>query len=302
MDEEIKKEESFEEQPQVKKPSRLKDPEFRGKLYKVAFVLLLLGLAIFTVLRLWDDSHFVDTFYEIDDNKIDGPIRIIQLSDLHLKEFGEDNRDLVNEIIRLKPDLIAMTGDMLDMDATDFSVLLTLCRQLVDVAPVFFCYGNHEKEVIRVNQTSTINVDLENMGVHVLHNRYETINIKGNLIDIGGLSANPGTFDVDYTQTFWDKYIKKENYKLLLVHYPQFFYPNGELYGSNIDMALCGHLHGGVVVIPGKGGVYHPTAGYFPELSDGATLVNDTWVIVSRGLGGSPRVNNPPELVIIDIY
>ena len=302
MGEEIRKEETFEEQPKAKKPAGLRDPEVRGKLYKILFVLLLLGLAIFTVLRLWDDSSFVDTFYEIDDNKIDDPIRIVQLSDLHLKEFGPNNRDLVNEIIRLKPDLIAMTGDMVDMDETDYSVVIELCRQLVGVAPVYFCYGNHEKEVIRVNQTSTVNEDLEKLGVHVLHNRYETINVKGNLIDIGGLSANPGTFDADYSQSFWQKYTKKENYKLLLVHYPQFFYPDGELYGSNVDMALCGHLHGGVVVIPGKGGLYHPTAGYFPDLADGATRVNETWVIVSRGLGGSPRVNNPPELVIVDIY
>ena len=302
MDEEIKKEESIEKQPKERKPSRLKDKEFRCKLYKVAFVLLLLGLAVFTVLSLWDDSHFVDTFYEIDDVKLDGPIRIVQLSDLHLKEFGEHNSELVNEIIRLKPDLIAMTGDMIDMDETDYSVVLDLCRQLVGVAPVYFCYGNHEKEVIRVNQTSTVNVDLEKMGVHVLHNKFETINLKGNIIDIGGLSANPGTFDADYTQSFWKRYEKQENYKLLLVHYPQFFYPEGELYGADIDMALCGHLHGGVVVIPGKGGLYHPTAGYFPDLASGANLVNNTWVVVSRGLGGSTRVNNPPELVIVDIY
>ena len=125
MGEEIRNDESFEEQPQAKKPSRLKDPEFRGKLYKMAVVLLILGLAIFTVLRLWDDSHFVDTFYEIDDNKIDGPIRIVQLSDLHLREFGEHNSELVNEIIRLKPDLIAMTGDMVDMDASFCGVVFS---------------------------------------------------------------------------------------------------------------------------------------------------------------------------------
>ncbi len=302
MGEEIRKEESFEEQPKKKKKSGLRDPEVRGKLYKIAFILFLLGLAIFTVLRLWDNSKFVDTFYEIDDIKIDGPIRIVQLSDLHLQEFGENNSDLVNEIIRLKPDLIAMTGDMLDMNATDYSVLLTLCRQLVNVAPVYFCYGNHEKEVIRVKQTSTVNLDLAAMGVHVLHNKFETINIKGNVIDIGGLSANPNAIDADYTQSFWQRYIKQENYKLLLVHYPQYFYEDGALYDSNVDMALCGHLHGGVVVLPGKGGVYHPTAGYFPKLANGATRVNNTWVVVSRGLGGSPRVNNPPELVIVDIY
>lgn len=268
----------------------------------VLIVLLLLALAGYTVYILSDNSYFVDTFYEVEDDRIENPMRIVLLTDLHLKEYGEDNCKLVDEIKRLNPDLIAMAGDMVDMDGTDYSVVTTLCRQLVDVAPVYFSYGNHEKEVIRVNQTSDVNVELEKIGVHVLHNRYETIEVNGNLIDIGGLSANPGTEDAEYTRAFWQKYVNKENYKLLLVHYPQFFFTGGALVDSGIDMALCGHLHGGVVRIPFVGGLYHPVDGLFPEMTDGCNLVNDTWVVISRGLGGSPRINNLPELVIIDLY
>jgi len=191
---------------------------------------------------------------------------------------------------------------MVDMNETDYSVVVELCRQLVGVAPVYFCYGNHEKEVIRVKQTSTVNVDLENLGVHVLHNRCETINVNGNLIDIGGLSANPQALDAEYSQDFWQRYIKKENYKLLLVHYPQYFFKGGPLVNSNVDMALCGHLHGGIVVIPFVGGLYHSVSGFFPQFTDGARKVNNTWVVVSRGIGGKIRINNPPELVVVDIY
>ena len=275
--------------------------ESRGIL-RWAIVLILLALAVYTIVQLCDNSHFVVTFYEVEDEKIENHIRIALLTDLHLKEYGEDNSELVNEIKKLNPDIIAMSGDMLDMDETDYSVLLSLCRQLVDVAPVYFGYGNHEKEVIRVKQTSTINVDLEKMGVHVLHNRYETITVNGNLIDIGGLTAHPAGFDADYTQDFWQRYLKSENYRLLLVHYPQYFFKGGELLNTGIDMALCGHLHGGVVVVPFVGGLYHPTLGFFPELTDGCTRVGDTWVVVSRGLGGGLRINNPPELVIVDLY
>ena len=299
---EIKKERVQKEKQARKLWSRLKDPEFRKHMYRWGIVFLLLALAVFTVVCLCDTSHFVVTFYEVEDEKIDNHLRIALLTDLHLSEFGKDNSELVDEIKTLKPDIIAMSGDMLDMDETDYSVLLTLCRQLVDVAPIFFGYGNHEKEVIRVRQTSTINVDLTEIGVHVLHNRYETINVNGNVIDIGGLSANPGTMDADYTQSFWKRYLNTENYRLLLVHYPQFFAKNGELRDSDIDMALCGHLHGGIVRIPFVGGLYHPTLGFFPELTEGCTLVNDTWVVVSRGLNKGLRINNPPELVIIDLY
>lgn len=257
------------------------------------------------VVRLTDMRHFVDTFYEVEEEKINSHIRLVVLSDLHLQEFGENNCELVDEITRLEPDLICMAGDMVDMHKTDYSVVVTLCEQLVDVAPVYFCYGNHEKEVIRVLQTSTINKDLTALGVHVLHNRYETINVNGNLIDIGGLSANPGTLDASYTQDFWQSYLLTTNYRLLLVHYPQYFFEGGELIGTGVDMALCGHLHGGQVVIPFIGGLYHPIDGFFPEMTDGCTEVEDTWVVISRGLGNGkrlPRLNNPPELVIVDLY
>ena len=120
-------------------------------------VLLLLVVVVVTIVKLCDERHFVDTFYEVEDPMISNHMRIVLLTDLHLKEFGENNHELVEEIRELKPDIIAMAGDMIDMSETDYSVVLTLCEQLVDVAPVYFSYGNHEKEVIRVTQTSTVN-------------------------------------------------------------------------------------------------------------------------------------------------
>ena len=256
-------------------------------------------------LALTEKADFVDSFYQVEDEKLRSPMRIVLLTDLHMHEFGEHNRELIEEIARLKPDMIAMAGDMMNEDDPDASAVVELCRGLVELAPVFFSYGNHEKQAIRVEQTSTVNEDLEALGVHVLHNRWETVEINGNLIDIGGLSANPGTMDASYTQSFWQNYLEKaENYRLLLVHYPNYFFSGGELVGERIDMALCGHLHGGQIVIPGIGGLYHPSTGFFPEMTDGVHRVEDTWVVISRGLGNHgllPRINNPPELVILDI-
>lgn len=268
-------------------------------------VAALVVVVVAEFIHLCDNSHFVDTFYEVEDDRIANHIRIVELADLHLNEFGENNCELVDEITRLQPDIIAMAGDMMDMRTTDATVVTELCRQLVEVAPVYFSYGNHEKQLIRVDQTSTANEELEAMGVHVLHNRYETVEINGSVLDIGGLSANPGTMEADYTRDFWQNYLKTENYRLLLVHYPQFFFTGGELVDCGVDMALCGHLHGGQVVVPFVGGLYHPTGGFLPEMTDGCNLVGDTWVVISRGLGNGkwfPRVNNPPELVIVDLY
>ena len=277
----------------------------KKRLVRLIAGVLILAAALWGFFRLTDDSSFVDTFYEIEDEKIQHPMRIILLADLHLHEFGEENGELVEEIARLRPDIIAMAGDMMNEDDPDETAVVTLCRRLVEVAPVYFSYGNHEKQAIRVEQTSTLNEKLEALGVHVLHNRFETAEINGNLLDIGGLSANPGTFDAEYTQAFWQSYMGSENYRILLVHYPNYFFSDGVLRGEPVDMALCGHLHGGQAVIPYVGGLYHPSAGFLPEMTDGCRQAGDTWVVISRGLGKNgtlPRFNNPPELVIIDIY
>lgn len=254
---------------------------------------------------LTDMSYFDTTFYIIDDEKIDNQMRIILLSDLHLNEFGENNIDLVNHIADLKPDIIAIAGDMMNETNPDDSVVITLCRQLVEIAPVYYAYGNHEGYVIRVAQTSDLNERLLNLGVHVMHNDYETITVNGNVIDIGCLDAGIDYFYESYVTRFWNRYKKAENYHLLIVHYPNYFMEGAPLqYGEDVDLALCGHLHGGQIVIPGIGGLYHPSTGFFPELASGVNYVGTAKVVVSRGLGGHgtiPRINNPPELVVVDL-
>lgn len=65
-------------------------------------------------------------------------LRIVLLSDLHLSEYGTDNADLVQKVRNLAPDLIAVAGDM-DIDTNpDYSLVLSLMRQLVDIAPVYY--------------------------------------------------------------------------------------------------------------------------------------------------------------------
>jgi hypothetical protein len=223
-----------------------------------------------------------------------------------LQEFGENNSELVVAIQKLEPDLIAMAGDMINDDNADESVVRELCAQLIDVAPIYYSYGNHELYVTRVAQTSTLGEDLEALGVHVLHNRYETIEVNGNVIDIGGLSTSPTLFESEEnTQLFYEKFMQAENYRILLCHHPNYFFEGGALVGSGIDLALCGHLHGGQVIIPYVGGLYHPSTGLLPEMYNGCHDVEGTNVVISCGLGNGkwfPRINNPPELVVVDLY
>ena len=104
-----------------------------------------------------------------------------------------------------------------------------------------------------------------------------------------------------------EDFAAQSGYKMLLVHYPEYYAEDtGALIGKDIDMALCGHAHGGQVRLPFLGALYTPDQGFLPTLTAGLHQIGDTSLIISRGLGDGkgtpvPRINNPPELVIVDI-
>ena len=201
----------------------------------------------------------------------------------------------------LSPDIIAVTGDMNMEHNDDYHVVLDLCRQLVEITDVYYVMGNHEL-VDYAHRKTGIRDDIEKTGVHMLFNRAEMIQVNGNEICIGGLINEPYNY-VEYGgKKFMDEYVRSEDFKLLLVHYPEYFM--GELEDMPVDLALCGHTHGGIVRLPYIGGVYATEQGFFPPFTEGQHEVNGSVVIVSRGLGEShkiPRINNKPEIVIVDV-
>lgn len=286
-------------QKKEKDPPKVK----RNWLLRLLVVALIAGGLVFAYRQLTDTSHFIVSFYSFEEKKIESPMRIAFLSDMHLNEFGKDNEDLTAAIRKLEPDIIVIGGDMNMMNNPDYSAVLTLCRQLVEIAPVYYGMGNHEYTDILFNG-SNILTDLSALGVNTLSNRYMTIQVNGNLIDIGGLSETMDQFE-KYGVKFWNKYDGyAKNYRLLLVHDPGYFRAKGALVGKNIDLALCGHFHGGQIILPVIGALYHPQGGFRPELAGGYARVKDTLVVTSRGLGNHsklPRFNNPPELVVIDL-
>ena len=244
----------------------------------------------------------------VNTGKLENPVQIAVLSDLHMHEYGPDNADLVNAVRGEQPDIITIIGDMVNKKEDEYSLVLTLCRQLTEIAPVYYVYGNHEYDNI-TKLKSKMGEDLTATGVNVLESEWRTIEVNGNLIDIGGLSRNPRQYN--WTDVLMmQSYLQSPNFRLLLVHDPGFFdpryttNPDKTLIGKDIDIALCGHRHGGQIDIPYVGGVYMPDVGFFPELTSGDNFVGKTHVIVSRGLGDHniiPRVNNPYELLSLTI-
>ena len=156
-------------------------------LYVLTVLLVMAGVCGYFLFLYPHEQDFVESYYKVQSDKLTSHLRIVQLSDLHLREFGENNCDLVARIRALKPDIIAITGDMNDKKSDDTHVVTDLCAQLVEIAPVYYVPGNHEWPKI-VFEGSTLASDLEALGVHFLADKYETVAIGSNTLLIGGIA------------------------------------------------------------------------------------------------------------------
>lgn len=252
------------------------------------------------------------TNYVLSSPKLTVPIRVVQLTDLHNSEFGENNERLVRMVSRQHPDLILMTGDMLNGREDDTEIAANLVRRLTEVAPVYFSYGNHE-----VTHQNTFRSDLtalfEEAGAVVLNRTYEDVTVNGQTIRLGGIygyclpekyysSGEAKRWECEYLKEFQDT----ESYTLLLAHLPTCWIRNDNLDIWQIDCVVSGHEHGGQIRLPLIGGLYAPDQGFFSGRSSGiyASQDGERAMVLSRGLGsgvGVPRFNNVPEIVVVDI-
>ena len=227
-------------------------------------------------------------------------IRLVLLSDLHNREFGDDNTELIGRISELMPDLIVMAGDMFTKGDPDTKTVLSLCESLKEIAPVVFGLGNHEGTLI-YDQGVRLDGMLTENEIPVLINSTYEIQIRDVPILIGGISSTPETYD-EFSKTFVESFVDAEEFKILIAHVPALFYD--KMANTEIDLAVSGHYHGGIIRIPGIGGLFSVEDGFFPRYCGGLYELENGSLLVSRGLGNSnwvPRINNPPELVVVDI-
>lgn len=293
-------------------------------------VVIVLGVAV-GVSHLQNQS-FKETFYEVTCNKVDGDLRIIQISDLHAAQYS----NLLQRVQILKPDIIVLTGDLLDWCADEAAVaaVAELGGGLVQIAPTYYVYGNHErmrqfgsdlmkediKKLAQANGFQEDEIDfsaipdplreqMEAAGVNVLHNEQVTLQIGRTTVDIYGiLTASSFSSFYGYAENgfYQYTYADQDNFKLLLTHEPYLMeWITCEDWG---DLILCGHTHGGIARLPYFGGMYENLYGFLPEfLNDGRIQgrydAQGTPMIVSAGLDNQDvwRINNQPELVVVDI-
>ena len=266
----------------------------------IAFVAIVIWIA-------WGNSALMVNEIKITNDKIPQSFegfRIAQVSDLHNAELGKDNNKLIEKLNECEPDIIVLTGDLIDSNHTNLEVALSFARQAVKIAPCYFVTGNHEAWV--GSQYEELKTSLENAGVTVLQDEAIELNYGDECIQLIGLndpdfSERDSFLSESILETKLSQVNISNGFTILLSHRPECFnvYQN-----KNIDLVLSGHAHGGQFRLPFLGGVIAPNQGLFPKYDAGTYTENGTTMIVSRGIGNSiipVRINNRPEIVIIEL-
>ena len=273
----------------------------KKKIFKTMLI-----LTIFLVLWIvWDNIRIQKTNINIKNSKIpkefDG-YKIVQVADLHNHNWKDKLIDLIKEE---NPDIIAITGDLIDSSRTDVDIAIEFVKKAKQIASIYYVTGNHEAwskeyEDLKYRLIAEDTVILDDSRVFISKNG-ESIMLLG-LQDPDFLRMYDG-FGKDYKIKYKIENIISDNgkYKILLSHRPEIF----DIYvKTKIDLVLTGHAHGGQVRIPFVGGLIAPNQGFFPKYTSGVYLKDQTSMVVSRGLGNSVipvRINNAPELVIITL-
>lgn len=267
---------------------------------------ILLGLIFWTA---WGNTALELNTYRITSDKLPKAFegyRIAHVSDLHNAEMGKDNEKLLAMLREAQPDMIAITGDIIDSRHTDIEITLQFAEEAVKIAPCYYVTGNHEARIDKYNELIE---GLESRGVVHLHNESVTLEQDNDSITLIGL-RDP-SFQADYLfddeasvvdSVLSELMRKADGYTVLLSHRPEMF----DVYVSTgVDLVLSGHAHGGQFQLPFVGGVVAPGQGLFPKYDAGLYSEENTNMIVSKGIGNSIipfRFNNRPEVILIDLY
>ena len=231
--------------------------------------------------------------------------RIAHVSDLHNAEMGKDNEKLLVMLRDADPDMIAITGDLIDSRNTDIEVALQFIREAVKIAPCYYVTGNHEA---RINEYGELKSGMEAAGVTVLEDAQTEISLESEAITLIGV--NDPSYQTDYlfgdSETVMDTKLEELHtdndwFTILLSHRPELF---DTYVDHDIDLVLSGHAHGGQFRLPFIGGLVAPNQGLFPEYDAGIHTDENTNMIVSRGIGNSIlpfRINNRPEVILIEL-
>lgn len=298
----------------------------------IVFLVIVLIAALAAGAEVYRElHHFRITRYSVRSEKLAGlarDVKILFLSDLHDRTYGKDNVTLLESIRSQSPDLILIGGDMLvGKENASCDNALALIRELPKICPIICANGNHEQRLKDDPETygdvyEKYKKALEGCGVHFLENESIRVELGTSDLAIYGLELPSASYKkfkkTPLTSREISEYLgisenregsyrinagkqEKKCYKILLAHNPAYM---DAYLDWGADMVLSGHLHGGLVRVPGLGGIVTPQGFLFPKYSGEMTQEGNQTVIVSRGLGTHTlniRLFNTPELIALSL-
>lgn len=283
-----------------------RQPTKKAKMILCTLTALLFVLIIWTI---WGNTALTVNTITISNSRIPtsfSGFKIAQVSDLHNAEFGENNARLLKLLSKNEPDIIVITGDLIDAQHTNIDIALNFVKEAIQIAPVYYVTGNHEASL---SQYDRLKDGLESVGVSVLDDRVVELERDGEKITLIGLSDPDFTIKSDVCEEvpamvstkLKDLISNKSGYTILLSHRPELFQRYAD---CNVDLVFSGHAHGGQFRLPLIGGLIAPNQGLFPKYDAGLYSDQNTNMIVSRGIGNSIipfRFNNRPEIVLVEL-
>ncbi len=272
----------------------------------IGILVVLIANVLFVISLFYFSSNIGITHYSIKSNRLPAEFdgyKILQISDFHTGSFNGGTVKLIQKVTIEKPDIIVLTGDLIDETAKNLSSVSKLVSRLVLIAPVYSVSGNHDVWYKNFNSMQQM---LKDKGVILLENEKVTLKRGNSHINLFGID------DPDISNdTNAERYLKQEmsglqidtGYNILLFHRANMF---DIIKGNGFQLVLAGHMHGGQVQLPFIGGLVSPQKDrqWLPKYTDGKYIDDGTTMIVSRGLGNNvpvPKILNPPEVVVVTL-
>ena len=228
-------------------------------------------------------------------------LRIVQISDLHGHEYGQDSEALLALVAQQVPEFSVVTGDLIDQES-HLAMVPALARGLAAIAPTYYVTGNHEWAVGGVPRLKGI---LTECGVTVLSNQYVTLERNGDSLVLAGVD-DPNGYAGQKSPEEVAGEVKEaagDGFWLLMAHRNNLF--DGEYCRLGADLVLSGHGHGGIWRLPFTDGLLGAGGQLLPGFTNGfyrCTDGHEAQVFVTRGLGGIPRLFNHPQVAVLTLH
>lgn len=289
----------------------------RKKYIKSSIILLIvIALLLFCI---YQNKHLETTHYTYEAERLgvdlDG-YRIVQISDLHNAKFGKSNKRLIDKVRECDPDIIVLTGDLVDSNHTNVDRAIQFVNEIVKICPVYYVTGNHEYWLEKSDYDELMD-GLASAGVVILDDQVVEVSkgdAKFRLVGLDDRSLADGTLEAllsdesirhdqagQKEETADNEDSGEKALTVVLAHEPQYL---ARYAGTGVDLVLSGHAHGGQFRLPFVGGIVAPDQGFFPEYTAGEYYMDGTEMIVSRGLGNSVipvRLFNYSEIVCVEL-